>query len=64
MDTRKVWGHWGDTVHGLLAWLAYGLIALHVAAALKHQFIDRDNLIARMAPFPGLAASKEAAHAP
>ncbi len=64
MDARKVWGHWGGTVHGLLAWLAYGLIALHVAAALKHQFFDRDNLIARMALFLGRAASKEAAHAP
>jgi cytochrome b561 len=24
------------------------LVALHVAGALKHQFIDRDGLIARM----------------
>ena len=26
-------------------------IALHVAAALKHQFVDRDGLLARMIPF-------------
>ena len=63
MDARKAWGHWGDTVHGLLAWLAYGLIALHVAAALKHQFIDRDNLIARMAPILSRATSKKTSHA-
>ncbi|HEY1090063.1 MAG TPA: cytochrome b [Burkholderiaceae bacterium] len=34
-------------------WIAYGLAALvlvHVGAALKHQFIDRDGLLARMLP--------------
>lgn len=34
--------------------LAYGLAALvgvHVAAAVKHRFIDRDGLLARMVPF-------------
>ena len=37
--------------HMLLAWLAYGLIALHVAGALKHQFINRDGMAGRMIPF-------------
>ena len=32
-----------------LAWL-HSLIALHIAAALKHQFIDRDGLLRRMWP--------------
>jgi cytochrome b561 len=35
------------------AWLAYTLLALvvlHVAAALKHHFVDRDGLIHRMRP--------------
>src|SRR5580698_7951826 len=32
------------STHSLLAWLAYATIALHVAAALKHQFIDRDDV--------------------
>jgi cytochrome b561 len=35
------------------AWLAYALAALvllHVAAALKHQFVDHDGLLARMRP--------------
>jgi cytochrome b561 len=27
-----------------------GLVLLHVAAALKHQFIDRDGLMGRMLP--------------
>ncbi len=37
--------------HGLLADLAYGLIVLHVAGALKHQFISNDDVVARMIPF-------------
>ncbi|MEZ5938312.1 MAG: cytochrome b/b6 domain-containing protein [Hyphomonadaceae bacterium] len=39
-----------ENVHSKLAWVAIGLLALHVGAALKHQFIDRDQLMARMAP--------------
>lgn len=37
--------------HELLAKLAYVMIALHVGAALKHQFFDRDDVMARMIPF-------------
>jgi cytochrome b561 len=40
-----------STTHELLAWLAYATIILHVAAALKHQIIDRDDVLARMIPF-------------
>lgn len=36
--------------HNLLAWLAVALVALHVAAALKHHFILRDDVLARMLP--------------
>lgn len=35
-------------VHGLLSRVAMGLIAVHVLAALYHQFVIRDGLIARM----------------
>jgi len=38
------------TCHALAAWTLAGLVGLHVAAALKHQFIDRDGLLARMLP--------------
>ncbi len=34
--------------HGLTSWLLLALIALHVGAALYHQFIRKDNLLARM----------------
>lgn len=37
-------------VHEWLGWGAVALLLLHVAAALKHQFIDRDQVLWRMAP--------------
>jgi cytochrome b561 len=36
--------------HSLLAYLAIGLIALHVLAALYHQFVRRDDVLKRMVP--------------
>ena len=40
--------------HEKLAWLAYATITLHVAAALKHHLIDRDDVLTRMLPLlPG-----------
>ncbi|MGA0602191.1 cytochrome b [Caulobacter sp. KR2-114] len=40
-----------ETAHGLLAKLSYGLIVLHVGAALMHQFVRRDVIVPRMVPF-------------
>lgn len=57
----KLWHAIGET-HGVLAYLAYALIVLHVAAALKHQFIDRDVIMARMAPL--LARRRNSASQP
>ena len=36
--------------HELAAWALMGLVVLHIAAAVKHQFIDRDGLLERMRP--------------
>ena len=36
--------------HGALAWALAALVVAHVAAALKHHFIDRDGLLSRMWP--------------
>jgi cytochrome b561 len=38
-------------IHGLLAKLAYALIVLHVAAALRHLVLLRDGVMGRMVPF-------------
>jgi cytochrome b561 len=35
-------------VHGLLAWTLFWVVLLHVAAALKHHFFDRDATLRRM----------------
>ncbi len=37
-------------LHGTLAWLLAAVVLLHVAAALKHHFVDRDGLLHRMRP--------------
>ena len=37
--------------HRILTYSLAALVVLHVAAALKHQWIDRDRLLARMNPF-------------
>ncbi|MCL4274048.1 MAG: cytochrome b/b6 domain-containing protein [Anaerolineales bacterium] len=34
--------------HGLISWLLLLLVALHFGAAMYHQFIKKDNLLARM----------------
>jgi len=44
-------GHFSEvmaSLHKFGAWALAGLVALHVAAALKHQFVDRDAILARM----------------
>jgi cytochrome b561 len=37
--------------HSAGGWAILGLTALHAAAAIKHQFIDKDGLLVRMLPF-------------
>jgi cytochrome b561 len=39
------------TVHITLNYTLLVLVALHVVAALKHQWLDRDRLLSRMLPF-------------
>ena len=36
--------------HQIAAWSIAGLVALHIAGALKHHFVDRDDTLARMLP--------------
>jgi len=46
----KVIGGFMHESHELLGYGAIALIALHVLAALKHHYFDRDNVLARMLP--------------
>lgn len=47
----KPTGELAGEVHEIAAFLLVGLILLHIAAALKHQFIDKWRGSARMPPF-------------
>lgn len=40
-----------EELHETVANVLLGLIALHTAAALKHHFMQRDDVLARMLPF-------------
>lgn len=54
----------GDTLNVVHAWLNYLMIttvAAHAAAALKHHFIDKDEVLVRMVPRRRKAAPAEAA---
>ena len=44
------WGELAEGPHELGSKIAMALIALHILAALKHQFVDRDDVMARMRP--------------
>jgi cytochrome b561/polyisoprenoid-binding protein YceI len=51
---KHLWNQVAGASHETLAWFAYGLLALHVAGALKHQLFSRDEpILARMAPGAG-----------
>lgn len=39
---------WLEEVHGWLAYALIAMIVLHVIAALKHHFIDKDDILRRM----------------
>ena len=38
------------TTHGVLACVLVAVVVLHVAAALKHHFVLRDDVLRRMLP--------------
>jgi len=39
------------SMHGAGGWVILVLLAIHAGAALKHHFINRDDVLARMIPF-------------
>ena len=39
---------WGQTIHSWLGYVLLGLIVIHLLAALKHHFINRDATLKRM----------------
>jgi len=51
VENRKELSHEIAEIHEYLAFAMIGLMALHVAAALKHQLFDRDEVVGHMIPF-------------
>ncbi|MEA3119255.1 MAG: hypothetical protein QOI13_2525 [Paraburkholderia sp.] len=41
-------GHLMGDLHAVLAWVLFGLIVMHVGAALFHRFVLKDNILQRM----------------
>jgi cytochrome b561 len=50
LPVGKAAGGFGHDAHAVLGWLMLALVLLHVAAALRHRFLLRDGVLARMAP--------------
>ena len=50
-EARRGLAHGALGAHSLMAWMVLVLAGLHIGAALKHQFVDRDGVLARMLPF-------------
>ena len=51
VDRDKALAETLKTLHHTLDWIFLALVTAHVAAALKHHFIDRDGLLLRMSPW-------------
>ena len=50
LDQKKMLGHQFGEIHEFLAWSAIVLVVIHVAGALYHQFLRRDDVLRRMLP--------------
>lgn len=48
---RAGWEDVAENAHEFLVWSLLGLLALHVGAALQHQFVNRDEVLSRMVPW-------------
>lgn len=55
LDKNKELGELLTVVHQTLNFTLAGLVLAHAGAALKHHFIDRDGVLARMLPYFGKA---------
>ena len=42
-----------SAIHSLLSSILIALLALHIAAALKHHFVNKDDVLLRITPFHG-----------
>ncbi|ARG97656.1 cytochrome b [Legionella micdadei] len=50
IEPNKELAHLMKETHNTIAWIIIALLSLHIAGALKHFFIDKDNVLQRMLP--------------
>jgi cytochrome b561 len=50
IETSKATSDLASEVHEIIGFAGAGLLLLHIAGALKHHFLDRDDVLARMLP--------------
>lgn len=51
LPVGRIWHEPAETIHGAMAWLAIGLFLLHIAGALRHQWLLGKPELQRMIPF-------------
>ena len=51
LPVGRSWHEPAESIHGAMAWLVIGLFALHVAGALRHQWLLGKPELQRMIPF-------------
>ena len=51
LPVGRGWHEPAEAIHGAMAWLAIGLFALHIAGALRHQWLLGKPELQRMIPF-------------
>ena len=50
IEPNEALATWMDEAHKTIAWILIVIIGLHIAGAIKHHFIDKDNVLKRMLP--------------
>lgn len=50
IEPNQEWKPVLKQIHYVLNWMLFACVSLHVLAALKHHFIDRDSVLKRMLP--------------
>jgi cytochrome b561/polyisoprenoid-binding protein YceI len=51
LSVGRSWHEPAESIHGAMAWLAIGLFVLHIAGALRHQWLLGKPELQRMIPF-------------
>ena len=51
LETNKALSRLCHEIHEITSFIVIGLIVIHISAALKHHFFEKDNVLVRMLPF-------------